>query len=576
MSRATIVLAVSAAAGAAGVYSLLVARNHPVYSFTGASGLRDLALLGAGWALTGCGLAYWAKTARGLFGPLLIIAGFAWFFAEWNNPAQRSALAFTFGRVFYGLVCAALVGHAVLAYARGPHASLVERAAVLIAYAGSFVVLGFLPALFFDSRAQGCSQCPRDLLFVTNRPGAVQDLNQVGVYLGLTWALGLAALAGMKLPRASGAMRLVLVPGLLYLGLVAAEFAAALDRGFVTNQALETRLWLGEAVALVGIALGASWSWIRARRARSAVARLVVDLAQAPPPGGLRDVLASIVGDPELVLAYPLSDSGGLVDAEGRPVEVSRRAEQTTLVHEGGTVAVLAHAPGLLDDEQLVDEVAAAARLALEYERLQAEVRVRIQELRSSRARIVATGDAERKRLERDLHDGAQQRLVALALSLRLLRSQLSRDCDPRVVLQLDEAEAGLDRAISQLRELAHGIFPAVLADGGLAAAVRALTEEGPVPIRIRHLPEGRFAPAVETAVYTVVAEAARTATRGLVIHGDQHDGMLVVEIETQDEGGTLDHVALEDRLGALDGWLSLHRGEGGRLTIRTEVPCGS
>ena len=251
------------------------------------------------------------------------------------------------------------------------------------------------------------------------------------------------------------------------------------------------------------LATGVAWNWVRNRRARSTVAQLIVDLAKSPPPGGLRDVLAGTVGDPHLVLAYPLGTTNRLVDAQGRPVELDIRQEQTRLIQDGQAVAVLSHAPGLLDDEQLVENVATAARLALENERLQAEVQARLVELRASRTRIVEAGDAERKRLERDLHDGAQQRLVGLSLSLRLARLQLATGAAPDAVARLDRAEAELREAIVELRELAHGIFPAVLADEGLAAAVEALAEDGRVPIRIRSLPEGRFALGVETAAYT-------------------------------------------------------------------------
>jgi len=281
-------------------------------------------------------------------------------------------------------------------------------------------------------------------------------------------------------------------------------------------------------------------------------------------------VLAGIVGDPDLVLAYPLDGTDRLVDAAGLPVALPAGATQTVLVRDRNPVAIVAHAPGLLDDEQLVDEVTATARLALENERLQAEVRARLEALRASRARIVAAGDAERKRLERNLHDGTQQRLVALTLSLRVLRSQLPGDARSR----LDEAEAELDAAIVELRELAHGIFPAVLLDGGLAVAVHALAEDGRVPIRFGRLPAGRFPPAVETAAYTVVAEAARTALTAIAVRGEERDGALVIEVDTND-GGALDLVALGDRVGALDGRLGIAHADDARVTIRAELPCG-
>jgi signal transduction histidine kinase len=579
MSRAVVAVAVSGVGIAVGVFSLRVARADPTFSFAGSSPTGAAALLGAGWASIGAGLAFWSRGPGNRFGPLLASGGFAWFLLEWNNPGVGSALAFTIGLCLYA-ACPPLVGHAVLSYPSGRLTSNLERAVLAVGYAGSVLVLGLLPALLFDPKSQGCEQCPRNLLAVGNRGRAVEDLNRVGVYAGLAWAFALSILVLVKLVRWTSAGRRPVWPlfaaGAAYLGLVAAAFAASLDRGLPWNGTLERQLWVGEAVALCAITLGVALGVARARRARVTVAQLVVDLAHSPPAGGLRAILAGIVGDPALVLGYPLDRSGQLVDAQGRPADLSGCEARTTLVVGGRVVAMLGHAPGLLDDSQLVDEVTAAARLALENERLQAEVRAQLEELRASRARIVTAGDVERKRLERDLHDSAQQRLVTLALSLRLLRSQLPHGADPEAVRTLDEAETELDRAISELRELAHGIFPAVLADGGLAVAVHALAEEGRLPIRICDLPVDRFSPAVETAAYTVVAEAARIATSTVVVQGERRADMLVVEVETQDEGRALDRVALEDRLGAIDGTLRLERGENGHVTIRAELPCGS
>ena len=211
----------------------------------------------------------------------------------------------------------------------------------------------------------------------------------------------------------------------------------------------------------------------------------------------------------------------------------------------------------------------AAAALALENERLQAEVRSRLEELRGSRARIVAAGDLERKRLERDLHDGAQQRLVALSLSLRLARLRAPES------EELGRAEGELAAAIEELRELARGIFPAVLADDGLSAAVHALAEEAPVPVRVGAIPERRFDQALETAAYTVVAETVRAASGSVAVSALEAEGRLTIELETSSLNG-LDVVALEDRLGALDGRLRVARDAERATTVRVELPCGS
>jgi signal transduction histidine kinase len=573
MARKAVAVGIAALGVAVGVFSLDVARDDPSYWFAGTSPVASVLFVAAGWSLLACGLVFWLRRPGNGLGPLLAIAGFAWFPPEWNNPGIGSSVAFTVGLCLYA-ACPPLIGHATLAYPRGALASAANRAAVLVAYVGAVLVLGVLPALFFDPAAQGCADCPGNLVLLSDRSSLASNVTRFGLYLGLAWALALIVLAAVKVVGAPNATRPVLAAGAVYLALVAALFAVSLEHASISNGTLERPLWLGQGAALAALALAVTWGWVRNRRARSEVARLVVDLAQSPPPGGLRDAIAQMVGDPDLLLAYPLGDSGRLVDASGRPVQPSAGQELTRLTREGSEVAVVAHAPRLLDDEQLVDELTAAAGLALGNERLQAEVQARLHQLRDSRARIVETGDAERKRLERDLHDGAQQRLVGLALSLRLALSRLG-DGNPEAVARLDEAETELREAIAELRELAHGIFPAVLADEGFAAAVEALAEDGHVPLLIRSLPDERFAPPVESAAYTVVAEAARGATRSLVVAAQRVDDVLSVDVESHDLHA-VDVVALEDRVGALDGRLDVLRREDGWVTIRAELPCGS
>jgi signal transduction histidine kinase len=201
-------------------------------------------------------------------------------------------------------------------------------------------------------------------------------------------------------------------------------------------------------------------------------------------------------------------------------------------------------------------------------------VHARVEELRRSRARIVEAGDAERKRLERDLHDGAQQQLVALSLSLGLLRTRLADDGGSASSPPLEEADSELRRAIAELRSVAHGLFPAVLAEEGFAAAVAALSEESRVPINIRHLPGERCSARAENAAYTVVASVAGTATRSVTVNADGHGDKLLVEVETTDSD--VDVLELEDRVRAADGLLEVTRSVDGRLTISAEVPCGS
>jgi signal transduction histidine kinase len=413
-------------------------------------------------------------------------------------------------------------------------------------------------------------------VLVADDPGLVESLNRIGGRVGLGSSLAAIAVAAWALARSSPARRRLVAPvvgaGSVYLGLVAWSFAASLDRGFVGTGDLERWLWLGQAVTLVGLALAIVAGRVQARRMRSSLAGLVVAVGESARSGSLRDALARTLGDDDLDVAYPVGD-GRYVDVYGHDVELSADGNRnaTPLVQDGRPVAVLIHRRGLLDDADLVDEVASAARLALENERLQAEVRVQEADLRASRARIVEAGDRERQRLERDLHDGAQQRLVGLLLGLRLVRARLGQEVDGRSATRLDEATTELQAAVDDLRELARGLHPAMLSDEGLAAALESLAEGVSAPLRIACVPEARFAPSVENAAYRVVADAAKDgATSVTAVH---RNGALVIDIDAPRVPERL--VELEDRVGALDGRIRVEGAPGGGVKLRAEIPCG-
>jgi signal transduction histidine kinase len=338
--------------------------------------------------------------------------------------------------------------------------------------------------------------------------------------------------------------------------------------------------WLSEAM-LATVPFGFLAGLLRTRLAHgTAVSELVGRLGEAPGEDELRTALADALGDPSVRLAYWLPESERFVDAGGRPVTLPETGWTAVDVH-GRRVAAIVHDPQLADEPQLVRTVGAAAALALENQRLAAELRARIEELRASRARLVEAADAERRRLERDLHDGAQSRLVALALQLRLLRNKL--DDQPELTAMLDESAAELDASLEELRELARGIHPAVLTDRGLEAALQALASRAPVPVEIAYAPPSELPPPVETAIYFVAAEAltnvakyarARRATVS-VTHGD---GTVVVEVSDDGRGGA--HFAggsglrgLADRVAALDGRLELDSPPQGGTRLRAELP---
>jgi signal transduction histidine kinase len=308
----------------------------------------------------------------------------------------------------------------------------------------------------------------------------------------------------------------------------------------------------------------------------------------SPPPADrlVRDSLAEGLGDESLTIAYWLPEREIFVDDDGHEVEISAAAAQgrvwTPVEHDGKLIAAIIHRPDLANTG-IVQTAGTAAVLQLENERLRADLRARLDELRVSRARIVEVSDAERRRLERDLHDGAQQQLVALALQLRMARNKATDEEGAKLI---DGALEQLEQALSELRELARGIHPAILSERGLEAAVGALAERQPVATEIEFAVDRKLNPTVEATAYFVIAEGlanvAKYAKADLVsVHVREQDGTL--EIEVADDGcggadaskGTGLH-GLTERLRALDGTFAVESepGEGTRLVARIPLPA--
>jgi len=323
---------------------------------------------------------------------------------------------------------------------------------------------------------------------------------------------------------------------------------------------------------------------LRLRMARGAVADLVVELGESPPAGRMREALAAALHDPSLAVAYWSDAFRAYLDADGVPVDpelggVDRAV--TYLEREGQPLAAILHDPALAEDPGLVAAVAAAFRLAVDNERLTAEVHSQLEEVRASRSRIVQASDAERRRVERNLHDGAQQRLVALSLALRRAQAQLPAELAPETAATLRGASDQLASALAELRELARGIHPAILSEAGLGPALRSLARESPVDVDVSiHLPDD-VPDAVGVAAYFVVAEALTNVAKyasashiGLLADADH--GQLRIEISDDGVGGA-DPAAgsglrgLADRVAALGGKLDVRSpsGAGTRLVAR-------
>jgi signal transduction histidine kinase len=563
-------------ATAAGLFTLATARHDPVWAFAGASTLGGIAELGAGWALVSAGLLFWMRHPHNRFGPLLTGAGFAWFLPEWTDPGVGSALAFTFGLVGF-VACAPLAAHAALAYPTGRLRSRVDVAVVISSYAGALLLLGLLPTTAFDPEAAGCFQCPQNLALTHGDLDLFDTFNRYGLWLGIGWLLALCVLLVWRLVRTLhvAAVAAVLLPALVYFALVTWEFQHSLARGILGNDPFDQRVWRSEAIALGVLAVAVVWGLIRERQARATVARLVVELGEMPEPGAVRNALAHTLGDPGLELAYRRPDSDRYVDGLGRQVDIHPDGSHavTPLTRGDVPVAALVHDVRLSDEPGLLEEVLATARIAVENEQLQAEVRAQLEDLRASRARIVETGDAERRRLERDLHDGAQQLLVAVSYELRVAQARVEGGVGSELAPYLASAGEKARTALGELRELAHGIYPAILAEAGLEAALETLADEAPLPVELGDITHERYTEPVETAAYRAVVEGVEDAAgRGATfvsVDVGREEQRLIVTLRDDGADRTSPLVHLADRVGALGGSLEV-----GKTTLRAVVPC--
>jgi signal transduction histidine kinase len=477
--------------------------------------------------------------------------------------------------------------HLVLAFPSGRLSDRYDRAVVVAAYA--FVLatrLGWVVVWRPPNDPVGFS--PRNPYVLW--PNA--DLAQLfgpGAIVAMAPLLYAAVIVGLyrHWRRASPALRRALLPIIvaapLQLAITLAWHLVDADTAGLGNlrAALEHPIvGLAGLVFPVGFLLGL----LRTRLARGSIADLALELGRGVPLGGLRETLARALRDPTLVLAYPAASGSGFVDPDGQSIDVPRGpvADRgiARLERDGETLAVLAYDPALdQEDPGRVGAVASMARLALENERLAAQVRAQLEEVRASRARIVEAGNAERRRIERDLHDGAQQRLVALAMRLDQARAG-SADA----VALIDETTAELLRAVREVRDLARGLHPTILTDAGLGAAVEALAERTPFPVSV-NVTDARFPMEIEAAAYYVVAEGLTNIARyaGATeahVEATVEGGRLVVTVADNGKGGA-DPAAgsglrgLVDRLAAIDGELTINSTTDAGTTLTARLPAG-
>lgn len=568
--------AVALASGALALLALRTAHAAPELGYMTWSPWGAAALLVPGVAAVGLALESLSRRRDDRCALLLALAGLASLLPELSVPGTRPALAFTTGLVL-AWAAPPLVGHLALVY----RSRATTRPVGFLCGAGyisAVVLLGLLPALVFDRVASGCSDCATNLLLLHTSTQLEAPLTRAGIAATLVWATLCIAAITLRLAQATAAGRRllwpVLVPAALFVGCFAAELALSVSRAYLSTGAADRAFWLGGQAALFTLALGTATPRLRARRARTLLTRDVVELSDRSGTDSVAERLSVVLGDPTLEIAYAVGEPARFVDATGAPVDLGLQAGRATtalpgLHGEPESTVLVRHRPGLLDDPVLVDEIAKAARLPLRNERLRADAAARLALLQASRKRIVAAADAERQRVERDLHDGAQQRLVSLAVSLRATRSGASDDA-PLLV----EAQEELAAALDELRLIARGLYPAVLDELGLAAAIEALAETAPLPIKIGDLPQERLDPVVEATAYSVVTETVHDpAASRVAINGHRDADTLTLLILT--DAPAPDLTRLSDRIGAAGGTLRW-RPQAGEVLLEVAIPCES
>ena len=526
------------------------------------------------------GIAAWQRWPASRLGLLFTIVGYAWLLPQVGQ--LRYALPFTISNITANIYAASLA-HLALAWPSGRLRSRFERGVVVAVYTWN-TGQSIVSLLFWNPRTNGCAGCPANLLLVSGSNSIEHIFDVISVPVGLTISAIVLTLIVRHWRSARGWSRRVMVP-LVWISFAVVALSVVQTVTGNLNLHVSNLVLYGIAplILLAGPALFVA-STLRARMARGAVGSAIVDLEPGAPPERLRDALARALGDSTMQLAFRLPDGSGYLDTSGRAVDPARPGQGRVVMPLGESgEAVLVHDQGLEHEPQLVRLTASAAGMALEHARLQAEVQAQLEQVRASRARIVEAGDAERRRLERDLHDGAQQRLVMLSLALGMARDRAA-GADPELEALITSAGKEAREALTELRELARGIHPAVLTETGLAGAIQALVERSPVAVTITAVPDERFPAAIEATAYFVVSEALANVAKHARADGAQvmirkFPGRLLVEVSDDGTGGARSEGGsglrgLADRVASVGGALRVDSPPGGGTRLEADIPC--
>jgi signal transduction histidine kinase len=520
------------------------------------------------------GIVAWRRRPDSFFGQLMILSGFITQLSilQWTSQPLLN----TVGQLC-DLLVAAVWLHLFLAYPSGRLAGRAERVVVIIGYVaavGLQVVILMLGG-FND----------RPLLTVAQRQTAAEIVQNVQLLtLSALALMGVVLLWRRRwaLPRWQRRRPAQILINCFSLSLV--MLAALLIAGAFQLPGFEIiRLATFAVAGLAPLAFLAGL--LDARLAKAGVGELLVQLRANPAPD-LRELLARALRDPTLSLIYWLPQYGSWADQDGNPTtlpgpETDRRV--TIVKQNGEQIAALATTRRWVRSPISSRRSVQPPEIALENGRLEAELRARLQELHGSRTRVVEAQQNERRRLERDLHDGAQQRLVALALELGMLAERA--DTDPATQSRLKRARSEVSESLNELRDVARGLHPAVVSGHGLAVALESLATVTPLEVELKTDGLPRLPEPLEVAAYYVVSESLTNAAkhaqaRRVSVEVRVEEDTLIAEIIDDGIGGADSERGtglrgLADRIEALDGRLRIWSAAGSGTHVRAEIPCG-
>jgi signal transduction histidine kinase len=578
LRRALAAVAVAGLVTGAGAATIILSSDH-----LDNRGLYAALGLLIGWPFIGVGLFAWWRRPANRFGALMTAVGFTWFIGALTGSDSR--FAFTVG-VWLSMVYVAVFAHMLLTYPEGSLRTRFQR--ILVASGYTLATGATIPYLLIADPDDRCEGCPKSLLQISENGTLYRVFDVFTTVLALVLIGLLLVIVVQRWRVASPPQRRAMAPVLWSGAALLFLFTVSLTTYTVVPTSTVTEvLQIPQLIVFASVPWAFLFGILRSRVTRAGrVAELLMRLGEQAGRGGIRELLANALGDRSLQLTYWLEDQKRWVDDRGRPATLPAGSDParawTPVELEGERVGAIVHDASLGDDPDLVRSVAAAAGLAVQNGRLQAQLRARVEQLRTSRARIVEAGLVERRRLERNLHDGAQQRLVALSLALRLARAKLVKDPGAADRL-LEGAQQELDLALQELRELARGIHPAVLADRGLEAAIETLAGRSPVHIELVETPRDRLPEPVEAAAYFVIAEALTNVAKyaqasQATVRVTRRNGEAVVEVADDGVGGADPQRGsglrgLADRVAALDGRLEVHSPPGAGTRLRAEIP---